>query len=504
MEGPRCSIYRGVTWCRSERMWRARIYVNNTQLHVGRYETEELAGEAYDCAALLLRGGQFAANFGAAHARKRLPVFQSCHSFSLQVAAAMAGVSRARRVRKTGPAGGGRGGGGAQRAATAQVCPRCGGNCGGLAGACLVGPQQESAAGAPGSPSKAGSDSPSVGASMASAAAQEAAGAPAPAPAAAAAPAAGAGCGLPAAGAQPRAAGRPQAALVPPSACCGHTQPQAAGGLVPALGPLPSPPSVVQAAAAPRAAAADPGEPEATGPRHSTARRAGEVGPAAGPAAAGPRGLEWWEAIGRRVQELRAAHAGERAALLQRQERPAGAAGEVSGDERQQQLRRLELAHADQARQLARALSTELAACSPATATPQPTPPVAPWGAPRPNAPAPLLGVLPLLLPRGAAAALPLHRERGGHGGTPMQGGTPKQGDTLVLGPPPPVGAAAVPGPQLGAGLVAGGSWDPLDCTPCGGDGGGYGGAGGALPRGGDLCGYSVAACLVHAAAAGA
>ncbi|KAI8468492.1 MAG: hypothetical protein J3K34DRAFT_426959 [Monoraphidium minutum] len=54
-EEHRCSLYRGVTWCRSESMWRTRIFVNSKQLHIGRYETEEAAAEAYDCAALARR-----------------------------------------------------------------------------------------------------------------------------------------------------------------------------------------------------------------------------------------------------------------------------------------------------------------------------------------------------------------------------------------------------------------------------------------------------------------
>jgi hypothetical protein len=53
------SRYKGVTWDKANRRWRARITCNGRNIPLGRYDTELKAAAAYDAAALRLFG-QFA------------------------------------------------------------------------------------------------------------------------------------------------------------------------------------------------------------------------------------------------------------------------------------------------------------------------------------------------------------------------------------------------------------------------------------------------------------
>jgi len=44
--------YKGVSWCKSHEKWRSRIHINNKEVHLGYFDTQELAVTAYDIAAL--------------------------------------------------------------------------------------------------------------------------------------------------------------------------------------------------------------------------------------------------------------------------------------------------------------------------------------------------------------------------------------------------------------------------------------------------------------------
>ncbi|KAI8466681.1 MAG: hypothetical protein J3K34DRAFT_524376 [Monoraphidium minutum] len=82
---PECR-FRGVSFDVQKKMWRARIYVGNKQMNIGRFKSEVEAAQAYDCAALLIRSAAGAAavgrkaadrvsNFGPEQAARELPKF---------------------------------------------------------------------------------------------------------------------------------------------------------------------------------------------------------------------------------------------------------------------------------------------------------------------------------------------------------------------------------------------------------------------------------------------
>lgn len=56
---------KGVEWSASSRKWRARIKVNGVRHDLGVHATQERAAQAYDAAAVALRGAYARPNFGA-------------------------------------------------------------------------------------------------------------------------------------------------------------------------------------------------------------------------------------------------------------------------------------------------------------------------------------------------------------------------------------------------------------------------------------------------------
>ena len=57
---PKHSVYRGVTWHKGAKKWRARINIDGKQIHLGYYDDQVIAGKAFDNA---LR--EFSPEFGA-------------------------------------------------------------------------------------------------------------------------------------------------------------------------------------------------------------------------------------------------------------------------------------------------------------------------------------------------------------------------------------------------------------------------------------------------------
>ncbi|MBN1795892.1 MAG: HNH endonuclease [Sedimentisphaerales bacterium] len=58
------SIYIGVSWCKRDEKWLARIGVNGIAIHLGRYKDEAEAARAFDKAAKKHRGEFAVLNFG--------------------------------------------------------------------------------------------------------------------------------------------------------------------------------------------------------------------------------------------------------------------------------------------------------------------------------------------------------------------------------------------------------------------------------------------------------
>ena len=58
------SKYKGVGWDENAQKWRASIYIHNKLKHLGRFESEKEAAEAYDAAAKECRGEYAYLNFG--------------------------------------------------------------------------------------------------------------------------------------------------------------------------------------------------------------------------------------------------------------------------------------------------------------------------------------------------------------------------------------------------------------------------------------------------------
>ncbi|GBF99429.1 hypothetical protein Rsub_12261 [Raphidocelis subcapitata] len=56
--------------------WRVRVYFKGRQLHVGSFDSPQVAAQAYDCAALVLIGPKAVANFGERSARSHLAAFK--------------------------------------------------------------------------------------------------------------------------------------------------------------------------------------------------------------------------------------------------------------------------------------------------------------------------------------------------------------------------------------------------------------------------------------------
>ena len=50
------SRFKGVSYCKTERTWRARIYIRGEQFHLGDYQTEVEAARAWNAAALARLG----------------------------------------------------------------------------------------------------------------------------------------------------------------------------------------------------------------------------------------------------------------------------------------------------------------------------------------------------------------------------------------------------------------------------------------------------------------
>ncbi|MHC4259490.1 MAG: AP2 domain-containing protein [Planctomycetota bacterium] len=59
------SQYKGVSWIKSEKKWRARIKFDGRSIHIGRFDDEKAAARAYDAKARELFGELAALNLAA-------------------------------------------------------------------------------------------------------------------------------------------------------------------------------------------------------------------------------------------------------------------------------------------------------------------------------------------------------------------------------------------------------------------------------------------------------
>jgi hypothetical protein len=59
------SKYKGVSWSKQSKKWKAGIYINKKQKHLGFFDKEEDAGKAYDYAARQVFGQYAKLNFSA-------------------------------------------------------------------------------------------------------------------------------------------------------------------------------------------------------------------------------------------------------------------------------------------------------------------------------------------------------------------------------------------------------------------------------------------------------
>jgi len=67
--GKYSSIYKGVSWLKSEGRWQARIMKDKRRIFIGYFDDEEAAARAYDARARELFGEYAAPNFPSAEAK---------------------------------------------------------------------------------------------------------------------------------------------------------------------------------------------------------------------------------------------------------------------------------------------------------------------------------------------------------------------------------------------------------------------------------------------------